>query len=98
MADRLRSLVRADDGVATVLCARHRAQAAADLSALAAAASVIDPEGACGAASTIAVANGGEMASCTVDGLDAVVVVHVPAAFALFVAGAATASARAGPR
>ena len=74
--------------------ARHRAQAAADLAALAAAARLPSGAAAAGARAT-AVAR--EMrvdhADCGVDGLDVVVTVQVAVGFA----GAARAAARAGP-
>ncbi len=74
--------------------ARHRAQAAADLAALAAAARL--PYGAA-AACARAVLVAREMrvsnAQCLVDDLDVVVTVEVALAFA----GAARAAARAGP-
>lgn len=78
----------------SVVVARHRAQAAADLAALAAAARL--PSGAAAAcARATAVAHGMrvDVAGCQVDGLDVVVSVAVPLAFA----GAARAAARAGP-
>jgi secretion/DNA translocation related TadE-like protein len=77
----------------SAVLARHRAQAAADLAALAAAARL--PDGvavACERAALVAremrVAN----ARCEVQDLDVVVTVEVPAAF-----GTARAAARAGP-
>ncbi len=78
----------------SVVVARHRAQAAADLAALAAAADL--PSGARAAcARAIAVAR--EMrvddSRCEVDDLDVVVTVRVMVVFA----GAARAAARAGP-
>lgn len=75
--------------LASAVIARHRAQAAADLAALAAAAQL--PAGAdvaCGQASAIAGAMGVGVADCVVDGLDVLVTVT---------AGAAGAAARAGP-
>ena len=75
--------------LASAVIARHRAQAAADLAALAAATRL--PAGAdvaCGQASAIVDAMGGGVADCVVDGLDVVVTVS---------AGAAGAAARAGP-
>jgi secretion/DNA translocation related TadE-like protein len=75
--------------VGAAVVARHRAQAAADTAALAAAARL--PEGAgaaCGQASVIANAMGVDVADCTVDHLDVVVTVA---------AGRARAAARAGP-
>lgn len=78
----------------SVVVARHRAQAAADLAALAAAARL--PSGAT-AACARATAAAREMrvddAECRVDGLDVVVTVQV----AVALAGAARAAARAGP-
>ena len=73
---------------------RHRAQAAADLGALAGARYAVDGESAaCARAAEIVAANGARMAGCRLDGLDLVVTADVP------VAGAGTAQgvARAGP-
>ena len=73
----------------SAVIARHRAQAAADLAALAAAARL--PEGAeaaCGQASVIANAMRVGVADCAVDELDVVVTIQ---------AGPARAAARAGP-
>ncbi len=75
--------------VGSAVIERHRAQAAADLAALAAAASL--PDGvaaACGQASVIANAMSVVIADCVVDGLDVVVTTR---------AGRAQAAARAGP-
>ena len=78
----------------SAVVARHRAQAAADLAALAAAARL--PSGVA-AACTWATAVAREMrvdeARCGVDDLDVVVTVQVAVAFG----GAARAAARAGP-
>lgn len=77
-----------------VVVARHRAQAGADLAALAGAAQV--PQGAsaaCARAAAVARAMGVATAGCRVDGLDVIVEVQVPVAHA----GTARASARAGP-
>ncbi len=78
----------------SVVVARHRAQAAADLAALAAAARL--PSGAA-AACTRAAAVAREMrvddVRCEVDDLDVVITVQVVVVFA----GAARAAARAGP-
>jgi secretion/DNA translocation related TadE-like protein len=77
-----------------VVVARHRAQAAADLAALAAAARL--PSGtaaACARATAVAREMRVDHARCEVDGLDVVVTVQV----AVVVAGAARAAARAGP-
>lgn len=78
----------------SVVVARHRAQAAADLAALAAAARLPSGVGAACAQAT-AVARGMRVgnAACRVDGLDVVVTVRV----AVAVAGTAQAAARAGP-
>ena len=78
----------------SVVVARHRAQAAADLAALAAAAWLPHGnESACARAASIA----GEMrvgtTRCEVQGLDVVVTVQVAVAFG----GTARAAARAGP-
>lgn len=78
----------------SVVVARHRAQAAADLAALAAAARL--PSGvtaACARATAVAHAMRVDDAQCDVDGLDVVVTARVVVA----VAGAARAVARAGP-
>lgn len=75
--------------IGSAVIARHRAQAAADLSALAAAAGL--PEGvgaACRRASVIAGAMRAGVVDCAVDDLDVVVTVQ---------AGPARAAARAGP-
>jgi secretion/DNA translocation related TadE-like protein len=86
----------ATEGAAIV--ARHRAQAAADLAALAAAAHGPDGPGpACDRAGVIAAANGARLVGCRVDGLDVVVVAEVVPAGAAGLAGTARASARAGP-
>jgi secretion/DNA translocation related TadE-like protein len=80
--------------VGAAVVARHRAQAAADLAALAAAARL--PTGvaaACARATAVAHEMGVDEAECGVDGLDVVVTVRVTVAFA----GAARAAARAGP-
>jgi secretion/DNA translocation related TadE-like protein len=79
----------------SVVVARHRAQAAADLAALAAAARL--PAGvaaACARATAVATGMRVDDTQCRVDGLDVVVTVRVPVAFA----GTARAAARAGPR
>ena len=78
----------------SVVVASHRAQAAADLAALAAAARL--PSGAvtaCARATAVAREMRVDDAECGVDGLDVVVTVQVAVAFA----GAARAAARAGP-
>jgi secretion/DNA translocation related TadE-like protein len=78
----------------SVVVARHRAQAAADLAALAAAARL--PSGAaaaCARATEVAHQMRVDDARCGVDDLDVVVTVQVAVAFV----GAARAAARAGP-
>lgn len=88
----LLSVTGAGGWVGSVVVARHRAQSAADLAALAAAAQL--PQGAgsaCARARVVAMRVGG--VECRVDGLDVVVSVEVPVPLA----GVAQASARAGP-
>jgi secretion/DNA translocation related TadE-like protein len=78
----------------SVVTARHRAQAAADLGALAAAALLPSGVGAaCARATLVAHEMRVDNTQCGVDGLDVVVTVQVPVVFA----GAARAAARAGP-
>ncbi len=82
----------------SAVVARHRAQAAADLAALAAAAQV--PSGAaaaCARATTVAREMRVDDARCEVDGLDVVVTVAVRVRVATVFGGAARAAARAGP-
>nr|WP_276013354.1 Rv3654c family TadE-like protein [Mycobacterium conspicuum] len=78
----------------SVVVARHRAQAVADLAALAAAGAL--PSGvtaACDRATAVARAMRVDDARCRVDGLDVVVTARVRVAFV----GVAQAGARAGP-
>src|SRR5690242_19734995 len=78
-----------------LVAARHRAQSAADLGALAGAVRAVEGAGvACPAAERIVRANGARMVACRVEGLDVVVTAQVsgPAGW-----GAAEQSARAGP-
>jgi secretion/DNA translocation related TadE-like protein len=80
--------------VGSVVVARHRAQAAADLAALAAAARL--PSGvaaACARATAVVHEMRVDDVQCEVDDLDIVVTVRVDVIFA----GAAGATARAGP-
>lgn len=86
----------------TAVYARHRAESAADLAALAAAARIgVDGTG-CAVARRVAAANGGQLRSCTADlGPDwrnGTVVVRVAVSVALPVVGmrVVVASARAG--
>jgi secretion/DNA translocation related TadE-like protein len=75
--------------IGSAVIARHRAQAAADLAALAAAARLpAGTDAACSQASAIADAMGVGVADCGVDELDIVVTIQ---------AGPARAAARAGP-
>ena len=79
-------------GAATI--ARHRAEAAADLGALAGATRAVSGEAAgCGRADTVVRANRARMLSCRADGLDLLVQVVVT----LDGGGSAEARARAGP-
>jgi len=82
----------------SAVIARHRAQAAADLAALAAAQRLADGTAvACSQASAVAAAMAATVADCAVDGLDVVVAVDVPAALGRLGMGTARAVARAGP-
>lgn len=88
-------------GYGAAVIARHRAQAAADLSALAAAGAV--PGGratACTRAGQIATAMHASLTQCHADGLNVVVIVDVPVALqipGLAQFGPARSTARAGP-
>jgi secretion/DNA translocation related TadE-like protein len=78
--------------------ASHRAQAAADLGALAGAARAIEGSAAaCARAAELVAANGAGLVDCRLDGLDLTVTVQVSAAPMAGVGRAATATARAGP-
>ncbi|WP_268956845.1 Rv3654c family TadE-like protein [Mycolicibacterium mageritense] len=78
--------------------ARHQAQAAADLAALAAAGSLAaGPDAACAQADAIASAMHTVVAGCRVDGLDVVLEAQVTVRFGRWDLGPARASARAGP-
>ena len=80
----------------SAIVSRHRAQAAADLAALAAASGLTaGPAAACARAAAIATAMGAEAASCVVAELDVVVSVAVRAGSRF--GGVAHAAARAGP-
>ena len=81
-----------------VLLARHRAESAADLAALAAAGrSVAGVQVACARASGLAERMTVELVSCRLEGWDALVEVRVRPGGPLARFGAATARARAGP-
>jgi secretion/DNA translocation related TadE-like protein len=76
--------------------ARHQAQAAADLAALAAAATLpAGQEWACAQAAAVARAMRARTADCAVDNLDVIVTVEVALAVSRW--GNAKAAARAGP-
>jgi secretion/DNA translocation related TadE-like protein len=76
--------------------ARHRAQAAADLAALAAAAGLpAGPQTACAQANAVARAMRVSTADCTIDDLDVMVTIEVGLAVGRW--GKARAAARAGP-
>jgi len=78
--------------------ARHRAQAAADLGALAGAPfAVLGEEVACREADAIVRANGARLRRCWVEGADVLVTAEVRPAGPAMVFGIAHASARAGP-
>jgi secretion/DNA translocation related TadE-like protein len=82
--------------IGTAALARHRAQAAADLAALAAAVRLpLGPVAACGQARRLAAAMGAVLTGCDVDQLDVVVTTTVRTSGRL--GGVARASARAGP-
>ena len=82
--------------------ARHRAEAAADFAALAAAGQIGISDNICTAAQRLAARNGAQVASCTpalaTDGRSGTVIVqlHLPVRLAGLGAGEVTASARAG--
>ncbi|GGL36740.1 Rv3654c family TadE-like protein [Planomonospora parontospora] len=83
----------------TARVARHRAQSAADLGALAAARLVFtEPGRGCAEAASLAAANGARLLRCST-GTDGIVDVQVAVGFSLPVAGdrEASARARAGP-
>ncbi|OBF06204.1 helicase [Mycobacterium sp. ACS4054] len=89
----LLSVTGAGAYLGAVVVARHRAQAAADLAALAAAARLpAGPEAACARATAVAHRMRAGDAGCVVEDLDVVVTVRVPV-----FGGAAGAAARAGP-
>ncbi|WP_370647140.1 Rv3654c family TadE-like protein [Mycobacterium sp. IDR2000157661] len=84
--------------VGAAVVARHRAQSAADLAALAAAGRLAGGAGvACGQAAVVATAMRATVVRCDTDGLDVVVAVAVPVELGRFGSGPAHAVARAGP-
>ena len=84
--------------IGSAVVARHRAAAAADLGALAAAGSAhLGPAEACATAGRVVRANGARLAGCRVEGPDAVVTAAVRPAGPGARWGEAVVSARAGP-
>jgi secretion/DNA translocation related TadE-like protein len=84
--------------VGSAVIARHRAQAAADLAAVAAAVHLGDGTGtACSQASTLARAMGAAVTRCLVEDLDVVITVETPVSLGRIGGGPARATARAGP-
>ena len=84
--------------VGSAVIARHRAQAAADLAALAAAVHLADGTGAaCTQASALARAMRTALTQCVVEDLDVIVTVDAPLPFGRLGVGLARATARAGP-
>jgi secretion/DNA translocation related TadE-like protein len=82
----------------SVLVAKHRAQTAADLGALAGAVRAAEgPDVACARARQIIEGNGASLVECRVDGLDVVIGVDVEPAGVGRAIGPARARARAGP-
>jgi secretion/DNA translocation related TadE-like protein len=84
--------------VGSAVIARHRAQSAADLAALAAAGRLADGQNAaCGWAAAVAQQMNARVTACAVESLDVVVTVDVDAALGRWGLGTARAAARAGP-
>jgi secretion/DNA translocation related TadE-like protein len=84
--------------VGSAVIARHRAQAAADLAALAGAGQVAHGgAAACGRAGAVADSMHTAVTECTVNDLDVVVTVEVAVSLGRFGIGTARAVARAGP-
>jgi secretion/DNA translocation related TadE-like protein len=82
----------------SAVAARHRAQAAADLAALAATGRLAHgADAACAHATAVAQAMDAAVSRCVVDDLDVVVAVDVGVALGRFALGPARAQARAGP-
>lgn len=80
------------------VAARHRAQTAADLAALGAAAAVVSgPDVACRQAADIAARMRSVLGDCRIDRLDVVLEVAVPVRLGRWGVGPARAAARAGP-
>jgi secretion/DNA translocation related TadE-like protein len=84
--------------VGSAVIARHRAQAAADLAALAAAQRLADgTAAACSRASALAQAMRAAVTQCAVEDLDVVVTVETSVPIGRIAVGPARATARAGP-
>lgn len=84
--------------VGSAVIARHRAQAAADLAAVAAAVHLAEgTPAACSRAAALALAMSTVVTQCGVEGLDVVVTVEAGVPFGRIAMGPARASARAGP-
>ena len=84
--------------VGSAVIARHRAQAAADLAAVAAAVHLADgTRAACSRASALALAMKAAVTRCEVDGLDVLVTVETRIPLGRIAVGPARATARAGP-
>jgi secretion/DNA translocation related TadE-like protein len=84
--------------VGSAVIARHHAQAAADLGALAAAVHLADgAAAACSHASDLAGSMRAAVIQCVVEDLDVVVTAQAPVPFGRLGVGAARATARAGP-
>ena len=84
--------------VGAAVIARHRAQAAADLSALAAAGMMpVGLAATCEKAAVVAAAMGTAVTACTADALDVAVTVDAPVPLSRWGVGSARAVARAGP-
>lgn len=84
--------------VGSAVVARHRAQAAADMAALAAAGLIpAGLPGACDKAAVLTRAMGADLSGCAADGLNVTVTVDAQLPLRLGVSGPARAVARAGP-
>ncbi len=94
----LLALTAGGAAVGEAVVARHRAQAAADLSALAGAQRALyGTAPACAEATVVARRMGAAVTRCVVDDLDIVVSVDIPVVLGRFGVGQARAAARAGP-
>jgi len=84
--------------VGSAVVTRHRAQAVADLAALAAAVHLVNGTGAaCTRASALARAMHTAVTGCVVEDLDVIVTVDAPVSLGRMGVGRARATARAGP-